>query len=76
MKVASEKPMGSYVALSQIDNLHCQWTKEDKGSTVMLAMWLMRLMKRHAWDEAMLSSGQIKPVVLSTVELCLTEGIS
>jgi len=51
-------------------------TKEDKGSTMMLAMWLLWLAKRHILDEVMLSSEKIKPIALSIVELCLAEGIS
>jgi len=51
-------------------------TKEDKGITMMLAMWLLWLAKGTSQDEAMLSSEESKPVALSIVELCLAEGIS
>jgi len=40
---------------------------------MILAMWLLRLAKRHVLGQ---SSEEIKPVVLSIVELCLAEGIS
>jgi len=51
-------------------------TKEDKGSTMMLTMWLRRLVKGMSRDEVTSSSEEIKPVALSIVELCLAEGIS
>ena len=40
---------------------------------MMIAMYLLRLAKRHVLA---LSSEEIKPVAFSTVGLCLTKGIS
>jgi len=51
-------------------------TKEDKGSTMMLAMWLLQWQKGMSWDKAMSSSKEIKPVALSVVELCLHQSVS
>ena len=43
---------------------------------MMLAMWLLQLAKGTHRDEALLSSEEINPILLSIVELCLDEGIS
>jgi len=51
-------------------------TKDDNGSTMMLAMLLLQLAKSTSWDEVMSSNEEIKPVALSIVELCLAKGIS
>jgi len=51
-------------------------TKEDKGSTMVLTMWLLWLAKGTSRDKVTLSSEEIKPVALSIVEACLAEGIS
>ena len=50
--------------------------KEDKGSTVMLAMWLLQLVKRHVLVLSNIEQQKIKLVALSIVKLCLAEGIS
>ena len=42
-------------------------TKEDKGSTMILAMWLLQLAKGTPQDKAMLSSEEINPIALSVV---------
>jgi len=52
--------------------------RQNKGSfgrKMMQALQLMWLVKRHVWDEEMLSSEEIRFVSLSIVRLCLCEGI-
>jgi len=49
--------------------------KQDKGSTVMLAMYCCGWQKGTSWDKEMLSSEEINSLVLSIVQLCLAKGI-
>ena len=47
------------------------------GKTMMQALKLLRLMKRHvSRDEATLISEEIKPVAITIIELLLSEGIN
>ena len=76
LQKTSGKPFGAIANQHLAFSLKKTKKKEDKGSTVMLAMWLLCLAKSTSRDEAMSSSEEINPIALSIVQLCLAEGIS
>ena len=51
-------------------------TNEDKGSTMMLGMWLLRLTKRHVSRQSDVKQRKNQALALSIVELYLAEGMS
>ena len=54
-----------------------EWdTKEDTGMSMKNALYILRYAKDTSQAEATSNSEKIKPVALTVIELCLSEGIS
>ena len=50
-------------------------TKEDKGKSMMHALYVLGMPNGMSWDGAMLNSEKIKPEALAVIEFHLPEGI-
>ena len=61
----------------QINTFCCEWNaKEVTGKSMKNVLYILQCTKGTSWVKAMSNSEKIKPIALTVIELCLSEGIS
>ena len=75
MKPRSGATTNCHLCSSRERNQEQRRTKVSFGRTMMRALELQRLAKRHISGEATLNSEESKPIALAVIKLRLSEGI-
>ena len=71
------KPSHATSKLTPFAGSQDEWdTKEDTGKSMKNTMYILRYAKRISRANALSNSKKITPVVLTIIELCLSEDIS